>query len=294
MPSLFAIFFGVLADRTCAPHDSEDNVCLLALNSSRSRLEANVTAAVSGDLHNMTDLSLTGGNSQSGLGATLGTLVSDYRVRSARSSTNQSGGGAVVQSSGTARSANANDGEVTSSGEATSGNDGDTAGGETSTTETHASPVTLEPRLSPQFQERMKASSGSAAEKNLNASKGLYAKQSHPMHSKEEFIPAPRYPPKDGDMQSAAKGTWHNPLADELAKEKRISASVNSGELTTSLTSSASELQTVLQSMYQLGRLIKRMPDDKLESRHETPAPTPPPYAFSRHFEPFGKGTSTV
>ena len=62
----------------------------------------------------------------------------------------------------------------------------------------------------------------------------------------------------------------------------------------TKLTSSASDLQTVLEAMYNLGRLIKRMPDDRLETRKETPAPTPPPYAFARRFEPFGEGKSTI
>ena len=72
MPLLLAILLGALAEGTCASQDSEDNVCLLALNSTRSTLEANanISAAASSDFHNSTDVSLAAGNLQDGRLAT--------------------------------------------------------------------------------------------------------------------------------------------------------------------------------------------------------------------------------
>ena len=96
---------------------------------------------------------------------------------------------------------------------------------------------------------------------------------------------------------NASKRYEKNEAADVMYMRKQQmfpEKNMASGDTATKLTSSASDLQTVLESMYNLGRLIKRMPDDRLETRKETPAPTPPPYAFSRRFVPFGEGKSTI
>jgi hypothetical protein len=149
--------------------------------------------------------------------------------------------------------------------------------------------------LAPAFQERIRASSSrSAAEKNRDVH---LTGKTPPQTSGQSWTlntEALPFGKSSGGADFTGKGTVKNPVADQLNMAKQMNAFGEPGVTTTSLSSSATELQTVLKAMYQLGRLIKRMPDDKLETRKETPSPTPPPYAFARRFEPFGKGTSSI
>jgi hypothetical protein len=145
--------------------------------------------------------------------------------------------------------------------------------------------------LAPEFQQRIQESaSKSAAEKNKEAH---FTGKRPPQSPGQSYSLSTDALPfgKTSGADFTGKGTVKNSVADQLAMGKQIQG--QSG-VTSTLSSSSSELQTVLKSMYDLGRLIKRMPDDKLETRKETPSPTPPPYAFARRFEPFGTGTSTI
>jgi len=269
MPLLLALLLGALAEGTCASRDSEDNVCLLALNSTRSTLEANanITAAASSDFHNSTDLSLAGGNLQNGLGATLGTLVSDYRERSARSRL-------ATEADASAAGARAERGQRNGSANAPG----------TPAEETNLSPITV----SDEFKKRLQSSAGKAGQNNMGATPKVSPLKNDTLQGR--VLPY-------GKM-NASKRYEKNEAADIMyMRKQQMFPEVNSAPgdtAPTKLTSSASELQTVLEAMYNLGRLIKRMPDDRLETRKESPAPTPPPYAFARRFEPFGEGKSTI
>jgi hypothetical protein len=146
--------------------------------------------------------------------------------------------------------------------------------------------------LAPEFAKRIQQSSAkSAAEKNRDVHLTGKIPPQSPGESYSLSTDALPFGKTSG-ADFTGKGTVKNPVADQLNMGKRLMG--EQGVSTTSLTSSATELQTVLQAMYKLGRLIKRMPDDKLESRKETPPPTPPPYAFARRFVPFGDGTSAI
>jgi len=345
MPSLPAILLGaLLAEGTCAPHDSEDNVCLLALNSTRSKANASLAAAVSGDLSNTTDLSLAGGSTQRGTGATLGTLVeaeaaaaaaaedaaaaaanqrgtgatlgtlvSDY-VRSARSASNRS----ASNRSATAET-QVQHPELHSSAEAHAAMEA-TLGthsaaeakperpappekkdlateAESAPEETHGEAeagvhTSFGTQLAPEFEQRIRESkSKSAAEKNRDAH---FTGKTPPQSPGQSFTLNTNALPfgKTSGQDFTGKGSVKNPVADQLHMAKQMA--FEPGVSTSSLSSSATDLQTVLEAMYKLGRLIKRMPDDKLETRKETPSPTPPPYAFARRFDPFGQGTSSI
>jgi hypothetical protein len=197
-------------------------------------------------------------------------------------STDQSAGGTVVQSSDTESSADA------TSEETSSGDDGDTSASGTT--------VSLQPAVAPQFQERLKSSASTAYHNNVEA-KAKTPLTDSPQGVVAGFKVPLNEPPLQGSPKAElGKGYERNPRADEL--EEKYGADIKrhygEGDASGSFSSSASELQSVLQSMYNLGRLIKRMPDDKLETRKETPSPTPAPYAFARRFEPFGKGTSAI
>jgi hypothetical protein len=148
--------------------------------------------------------------------------------------------------------------------------------------------------VAPEFQQRIQESkSRTAAEKNREAHfKGKTPPQS-PAESHSLNTNALPFGKTSGS-DFTGKGTVKNSAADQLNFAKKINEYGQPGMSSRSFGSNAPELRTVLESMYNLGRLIKRMPDDKLESSKETPAPTPPPYAFARHFVPFGKGTSAI
>jgi len=293
MQLLPAILLGAfLADGTCARHDSEDNVCLLALNSSRSKLEANAngTSAVSSGLHNATELSLAGGNSQHGLGATLGTLVSDYRVRSARSAANRSGDRGLKAEVGAGASAGFREKSIS-----VAGSMDQSAGGARAKDDHHSDGTDPAMEVSEEFQKRVNEAASVPAEvKNQEAH--FYGKKTPPEPGESMSLNhTTAKMPSKAELTSTfnGKGTMTNSAADNMYFAKQLIQNGQSEDVAT-FKSGATELQTVIKTMYDLGRLIKRMPDDKLESHKETPSPTPPPYAYARRFEPFGKGSSTI
>jgi len=276
MPLLLVILLGALAEGTCASHDSEDNVCLLALNSTRSTLEAkaNITAAASSDFHNSTDVSLAAGNLQDGRLATeadasgRGITSGQWSGRTATAGTTQG-----TQLDASAAGARAERGQRNGSA---------TAPG-TAAEETNLGPMTV----SDEFKKRLQSSAGKSGQNNMGATPKVSPLKNDTLQGR--VLPY-------GKM-NASKRYEKNEAADVMYMRKQQmfpEKNMASGDTATKLTSSASDLQTVLESMYNLGRLIKRMPDDRLETRKETPAPTPPPYAFARRFEPFGEGKSTI
>lgn len=284
-----AILLGAfLAHGTCARHDSEDNVCLLALNSSRSKLEANANGTSSG-LYNTTELSLAGGNNQHGLGATLGTLVSDYRERSARSAANRSGSGSKTEV-GAGASAGFREKSIS-----VAGSMDQSAGGTRTKDDHHSDGTDSAMEVSEEFRQRIDEAASVPAEiKNQEAH--FYGKKTPPEPGQSMSLNhTTAKMPSKAELTSNfnGKGTMMNSAADNMYFAKQLTANGQSEDVST-FKSSATELQTVLKTMYDLGRLIKRMPDDRLEAKRETPPPTPPPYAHARRFEPFGKGTSTI
>lgn len=291
MPVLIALLFGAVAGtETCASHDSEDNVCLLALNSSRTRLEAvaNATAAGLSELNNTIN-----GSAQKGLGTTLGTtlgtLVSDYRERNARS-----GAAGAAGDAGSAK-------EASAGGDAASSQSSDSGSGSTdhATDGLTAAATAAAVAKYKQISKQEPHSEGISLEPNLHSGLTSQPSSAYDLNtqnaSKRTLNPAPESSGKYHD--EIGKGPYEGSstsYADEL--HAKFGTQISGGFETQSaqMSSGATELQTVLKTMYNLGRLIKRMPDDKLETQRETPAPTPPPYAFARRFEPFGKGTSTI
>merc|ERR1719460_3180454 len=169
----------------------------------------------------------------------------------------------------------------------------ETHSGAEATSETHSTAATethSATELAPAFQKRIEESkSKSAAEKNREAH---FTGKTPPQSPEESFSLNTDALPfgKTSGTDFTGKGTVKNSAADQLNMAKKVFS--QPGVTSSSFGSGATELQTVLKSMYDLGRLIKRMPDDRLESQKETPSPTPPPYAFARRFVPFGKGTS--
>lgn len=83
------------------------------------------------------------------------------------------------------------------------------------------------------------------------------------------------------------KSLVKNALADRYAVAKQLGTTVSAAGPT--LGSGEATVDGVLQSMYNLGNLIKSMPKEQLfahKSRSEKP--TSPPYAHARDFSPFG------
>ena len=78
----------------------------------------------------------------------------------------------------------------------------------------------------------------------------------------------------DAALNLCGRGYEKNEAADIMYMRKQQmfpEKNMASGDTApTKLTSSASDLQTVLESMYNLGRLIKRMPDDRSSSEQKS------------------------
>lgn len=83
------------------------------------------------------------------------------------------------------------------------------------------------------------------------------------------------------------KSTVKNTLADQMAMAKQLGTTVSAHH---GSSAGPAKLDNVLQTMFQLGQLIKNMPDDnlRLHSSRKTEQPTPAPYAHTREFQPFG------